>query len=307
MGDQSWKGREAELYPESVAPPAFDPLRFPFDAWEFDLLTASPRDHTLKDGNRLDLPKLVTGSVERDVTTLSDAGLASPVLIDTSTHGAIVLSATALGADRTVDISALTVVGRELEVTTLNAHGTYQLIVDAGASKTINGYRYWYLNGAYQRVRLRQVSATGWVVLDCLGTWRRFADTSQRTKASAVSGTHYKIHASHELTLEPGKWKIRFHGQVATSCTTQTDRIVMELGLATSAAGNPINELDANVAVRAQASQVVQSFDFNTEYDIAATTTLHLSCLQNNTGANTETLVLYGNDETTVIEARRIS
>lgn len=137
MADQGWRGREAELYPESVTPQTFDPLRFPFDAWEFDLPTDSPRDIILKDGNRLQVPALTFGYSKSGPKTLSNE---NHTIADTDTYTVYILSGT-LDANRTVTLPTLADnQSRFLQFIDISTHGAYKWILDGEGAETIDGF-----------------------------------------------------------------------------------------------------------------------------------------------------------------------
>ena len=235
------------------------------------------------------------------IKTLTDE---SYTITDTDGFDTIILSATALGAERTITLpTAADNIRRRIKVLTLNAHGTYQLVVDGEGAETINGQLVWRLNGIYQRVEL-VCTGTAWIVENALGALRVVESTSAVTQGSPSANTWYNLGGS--VALEPGIWDISYSVVHKIISGALDDYLVAAtISTANNSQSAVLHTAYAYHYARAGSIALYTTLTKRFRLTVASAGTYYLNLFYNGTAGSS--LVAQGDAGGTVLLARRVA
>lgn len=230
----------------------------------------------------------------RGVKTLSDE---SYTILDNDGLDLFILSSTALGATRTLTLpTAADNQDRRIRVLSLNAHTSYDLIVDGEGAETINGTANWHLNSIYHHITLL-CTGTEWIVEHALGTRRVYESTSDSTLGSSpTTSVWYNLGGS--LTLEAGTWEISYSCYAAC-----VDAATLEVTL--SSANN--SESQALYTTRAAATSGSGGDSLSKKIASAPFSDITLYLNVRFISGTPTNIGIYGTLTGTIIEARRIA
>lgn len=230
----------------------------------------------------------------------------SYTILDDDGIDTVILASTALtGTVMTVLPTAADNVDRRIKVRTLNAHGTYQMVVDGEGAETINGYADWRMNGIYQRVDL-VCTGTEWVVEGTAGTVREISNATDVDDASPTDAA-WENYAATSLTIEPGVWVVAWGECVLGSQPASGN---MTIGGGISASATSMTNLEWAQIHRAThdagegPSQLICTFCGTHVISVVASTTLYLMAEVD--GTSPDLLRINGAATKTFLRAERI-
>lgn len=250
---------------QSVMEESLDVNAFPTEAWEFGPQSDDEPTLRLIPPRRIHTTGLAYALSGGNYTILDD-DCYSYILVTTA------------ATDRTVTLpTAADNQGRIIRIMKVDS-GAGDVDVTPEGTDKINAYNEnWKINDQFQYVVLLG-TATGWLVLDALGTYLEWTTTST-LYGGTTSGIWYKLTGA-ELTVTPGRWRVGFNSQSHCYDDSTSGWIQSFLSLAKSAATKyqPIMAGHGWYQSHATTGMVVlYTSHRNAIEELAANTTFHLN------------------------------